>query len=360
MKFKLITALLVGAVCSIAAIADTLSLKKDHPATYTVVKGDTLWDISSYFLNSPWLWPRLWQANSQVENPHLIYPGDVLTLIWVDGVPQLTRKKMMKLSPTPRLEEKHEAIPIIPLQAISAFLSRDHVIEPSLIETAPRLLGDAIATPRFYEGDVFYGEGQYDKHKLYGVYRLGNDFMDPESAEFLGKQLIFIGHSEVSKNPNVISTEQVTPHDLLKSSREASQGDLILAIPETETWPAFFIPQSVPAKSTGQIIAALNNARVIGKWSTVVINKGQREDVQIGSMFSILKSGPNIVLDKKNVVYQEDGSRFQQAGKPDIVLPAQRVGELMVFKVYEKVSIALVLRSTDAMGANYKIQGLEF
>ena len=162
MKFKLITASLIGAVLSFAAIADTLSLKKDHPATYTVVKGDTLWDISSYFLNSPWLWPRLWQANNQIENPHLIYPGDVLSLIWVNGEPQLTRKRLKKLSPTPRLAEKHEPIPTISLQAISAFLSRDHVIDPSLIKTAPRLLGDAIATPRFFEGDVFYGEGQYD------------------------------------------------------------------------------------------------------------------------------------------------------------------------------------------------------
>ena len=360
MKFKLITASLIGAVLSFAAIADTLSLKKDHPATYTVVKGDTLWDISSYFLNSPWLWPRLWQANNQIENPHLIYPGDVLSLIWVNGEPQLTRKRLKKLSPTPRLAEKHEPIPTISLQAISAFLSRDHVIDPSLIKTAPRLLGDAVATPRFSEGDIFYGEGQYDPSKLYGIYRLSDDFIDPESAEFLGKQLTFIGHSEVSKNPNVSSTEQVTPHDLLRSSRDASQGDLILAIPENETWPAFFIPQSVPVETTGQILAAINQASVIGKWDTVVINKGQREDIKIGSMFSILKSGPNILVDKERVGYQKDGNRFEQMGKPDLVLPAQRVGELMVFKVYEKVSLGLVLRSSDAMGSNYKIQGLEF
>ncbi|WP_413700860.1 LysM peptidoglycan-binding domain-containing protein [Psychromonas sp. KJ10-10] len=89
-----------------SAFADTLTLREDHPETYTVVKGDTLWDISAYFLNTPWLWPRLWQANSQIENPHLIYPGDVLTLIWVDGEPRLTRKQLMKLSPKPRLEEK--------------------------------------------------------------------------------------------------------------------------------------------------------------------------------------------------------------------------------------------------------------
>ena len=324
------------------------------------MKGDTLWDISAHFLNTPWLWPRLWQANSQVANPHLIYPGDVLTLIWVNGEPQLTRKKLKKLSPSPRLEEKGEPIPTIPLSTISAFLSKDHIIEPSLIVAAPRLLGDAIGSPRFFAGDIFYGQGKYDKNKLYGIYRLGDDFHDPETDEFLGKKLTFIGHTEVSKSLNVTATEKVTPFDFLKSAREARQGDLILPIPEYESLPAYFLPQPVSADVTGQILAALNNAVAIGKWDSVVINKGKRDKVQIGSMFSILRSGPSVIVTDKKIEYQEDASRFDQRGDADIVIPAERIGELMIFKVYEKVSIALVMRSSDAMGSKYKIQGLEF
>lgn len=360
MKLKLISSFLVGVVFSIAAFADVLTLKEGHPDTYTVVKGDTLWDISEHFLNSPWLWPRLWQANSQVENPHLIYPGDVLTLIWVDGQPRISRKQLKKLSPIPRLKEKREAIPTIPLASISAFLSKDHVIDPELIKSAPRLLGDAISTPAFFAGDVFYGQGQYDKHKLYGVYRLGEDFLDPETEEFLGVELNFIGLSEVSKNPNVTSTEQVTAFDFLKSSREARQGDLILPIPEYESLPAYFLPQSVPVTMQGQIIAALNNASAIGKWDVIVINRGKRENIKVGSMFSIMRSGPKILTDKDKVQYQQDASTFEKMGEADLVIPAERVGELMVFKVYEKVSIAIVMRSTDVMGAKYRIQGLEF
>ncbi len=360
MKFKRLTSFLLGATLSFVAFADTLTLKENHPETYTVVKGDTLWDISAHFLNTPWLWPRLWQANEQIENPHLIYPGDVLTLIWIDGEPQLTRKKLKKLSPTPRIEEKGKAIPTIPLAAISAFLSKDHVINPELIAAAPRLLGDAIGSPRFLAGDIFYGQGAYDQSKLYGVYRLGNDYHDPETDEFLGKQLIFIGHSEVSKSPNVTTTEQVTPHDFLKSFREARQGDLILPIPEYETLPAYFLPQPVSAKVTGQILGALNNAAAIGKWDAVVISKGKRDNIQIGSMFSILRSGPDVLVGKNVVEYKEDASRFAKMGEPDLVIPAERIGELMIFKVYEKVSIGLVMRSSDAMGAKYKVQGLEF
>ena len=217
MKLKLITSFLLGVALSVASFADVLTLKENHPETYTVVKGDTLWDISAHFLNTPWLWPRLWQANSQVENPHLIYPGDLLTLIWVDGEPKITRKQLKKLSPTPRLAEKREPIPTIPLAAISAFLSKDHIINADLLADAPRLLGDATSTPRFFEGDVFYGQGKYDKHKLYGVYRLGDDYLDPETDELLGTELTFIGHSQVSKNPNVNTTGKITAHDFLNS-----------------------------------------------------------------------------------------------------------------------------------------------
>ncbi|WP_354622930.1 LysM peptidoglycan-binding domain-containing protein [Psychromonas sp. MME2] len=360
MKLKLISSLLIGAVFSMSAFADVLTLKEGHPETYTVEKGDTLWDISAHFLNSPWLWPRLWQANNQIDNPHLIYPGDVLTLIWVNGEPQITRKQLKKLSPTTRIEEKRAAIPTIPLASISAFLSRDHVINPDLIKSAPRLLGDAIATPRFFEGDVFYAQGQYDKYKLYGVYRMGEDYIDPETEEFLGTELNYIGLSQSSKNPNVTSTNEMTPLDFLKSSREARQGDLILPIPEHDSLPAYFQPKPVPMTLKGQILAALNNSSAIGKWDVVVINKGKRENIKIGSMFSILQSGPNVLVDKKAIEYQEDANAFGQMGAPDLVIPAERVGELMVFKVYEKVSIALIMRSTDIMGAKYKIQGLEF
>ncbi|MCP4324356.1 MAG: peptidoglycan-binding protein, partial [Alteromonadales bacterium] len=264
------------------------------------------------------------------------------------------------LSPSPRLEEKGEPIPTIPLSAIAAFLSKDHVIEPGLLVAAPRLLGDAISSPRFFEGDIFYGEGKFDKNKLYGIYRLGDDFHDPKTDEFLGKELTFIGHSEVSKSKNVTATEKVTPFDFLKSAREARQSDLILPIPEYETLPAYFLPQPVSTKIKGQILAALNNVSAIGKWDAVVINKGKRDAIQIGSMFTILRSGPGIITSDKKVEYKEDASHFAQMSDADIVLPAERIGELMVFKVYEKVSIALVMRSSDAMGAEYPIQGLEF
>jgi hypothetical protein len=264
------------------------------------------------------------------------------------------------MSPTPRINEKGEPIPTIPLAAISSFLSRDHIIDADLVKDSPKLLGDAIGTPRFFEGDIFYAQGKFDAKKLYGIYRLGQPFVDKETGDLLVTQLIFIGHTEVSRSPNASSTPKITPFDLLKSAREARQGDLILPIPEHETLPAYFLPQPVATELKGKILGALNGVSAIGKWDVVVVDKGLQDKIQIGAMFSILKSGPGVLVAENKVIYQDDGSKFEKIGDPDLIIPAERVGELMVFKVYEKVSIALVMRSSDVMGAQYNIQGLSF
>lgn len=362
MKLKRIASLIsliIGVTFSMTALTEQLQLKADHPEIYRVQKGDTLWDISSHFLKKPWLWSHLWQKNSQINAPNLIYPGDVLTLIWIEGEPKLTYKALKKLSPTPRLQEKTKATSTIPLGAIETFLSKDHIIDPALLKGAPRLLGDAIASPRFFEGDIFYAQGQYEKGKLYGIYRLGEVYQNLK-GENLGTELIFIGYSQVSKSPNIDTSKQVTAHDLIRSSREARQGDVILPIPEYDSLPAYFIPQPVPKNTKGHILAALNNASAIGKWDIVVINKGKKDSIKMGSMFSILRSGPRLLIDQANIIYQEDGDVFDKMSDSDLTLPSERIGELMVFKVYDKVSIAIIMRAKDVIGSKYKIEGLAF
>lgn len=364
MKLKLITSFLIASVFSFASLADVLKLRENHPDTYTVVKGDTLWDISAHFLNTPWLWPRLWQANSQIANPHLIYPGDLLTLIWVDGQPRLTRKQLKKLSPTPRLSEKREPIPTLPLNVIAPFLSKDHVIDSNLLINAPLVLGDAAATPAFFEGDTFYGKGKFNANKLYGIYRLQTPYLDPQTGEDLGSKLTFLGHTQVSTNTDFSGNDQVTPLDFINSKREARQGDLILPLPEYDSLPAYFSPQPVPTSVTGNILGATSDASVIAKWDAVVINRGKRDRITIGSMFSIMQPGPEVLIhpenDSEQVEYSANASRFDKQKDPDIILPPKRVGELMVFKVYEKVSIAIVMRGSELIKKDNTIKGIEF
>ena len=95
--YLILATMLVGAVA-----AQDVSLRADHPEEYVVVKGDTLWDISARFLDKPWQWPAIWHVNPQVENPHLIYPGDRLKLVYQDGQPRLMvdrDKPVKRLSP---------------------------------------------------------------------------------------------------------------------------------------------------------------------------------------------------------------------------------------------------------------------
>ena len=127
------------------ALADVLALKEDHPKTYVVKRGDTLWSISSIFLEDPWLWPELWHYNQQLDDPHLIYPGDILYLIWVDGKPRLVKSiatktienRDVKLSPQMRIADLQQAIPAISLDVIGPFLSNSRVVDLDTLERAP-------------------------------------------------------------------------------------------------------------------------------------------------------------------------------------------------------------------------------
>ncbi|NVJ57282.1 MAG: LysM peptidoglycan-binding domain-containing protein, partial [Vibrionaceae bacterium] len=110
-----------------------LSVKQDAPTTYTVVKGDTLWDISAMYLDSPWLWPRLWQVNPDIDNPHLIYPGDRLSLIWRDGHPVLSLKPMVKLSPKVRVLEK-EAVSTVNAGLVLPYIESDRLLSASELD----------------------------------------------------------------------------------------------------------------------------------------------------------------------------------------------------------------------------------
>jgi hypothetical protein len=151
MKLRYISLFLVSALFAFQASADTLTLKKDHPDKYIVKKGDTLWDISGRFLTKPWLWPRLWDMNKQIKNPHWIYPGDRLRLTWVNGQPKLVLdqsdaregKRLVKLTPKVRIEENRAPVSTVELSEISQFLRADMVADMNTdLEHAPYVLGE--------------------------------------------------------------------------------------------------------------------------------------------------------------------------------------------------------------------------
>ncbi|WP_339843262.1 LysM peptidoglycan-binding domain-containing protein [uncultured Halopseudomonas sp.] len=312
-----------------------------HPQTYEVVKGDTLWDIAGRFLNLPWKWPEVWHANPQISNPHLIYPGDLISLVYIDGQPRLTVGRgqggTIKLSPTVRFQPIAEAIPTIPLEAIDAFLKAGRIIDdPSVLEQAPYILGGEAQSVVVGAGSRVYARGQVDPAiGAMGIFRRGETYIDPITGEFLGIHAQEIGNGDVVGIENDIVSLDVT-----RSNQEVRVNDRLL---QTEQRPitSTFFPTEPDSEINGLIIGVPNGVTQIGQYDVVVINKGLRDGLEQGSVLTIYKTG-ELVRDRIQ------NERVQ--------LPDERAGMLMVFRPYEKTSYGIVLESTRQMEMMDKVR----
>ncbi len=334
---KLVNALLALSFSlglSIQALADEVRLKDSHPDRYTVVKGDTLWDISETFLQNPWMWPEIWHVNPQIENPHLIYPGDDIKLIYLDGRPRLTVErgrnyKMTpgtdKLSPQIRVSPLGEAIPAIPLDKIDSFLSRSRVVSVDELNRAPHVLSGAEQHLVLGAGDTLYARGDFSAQVgSYGVYRAGQKFIDPETNELLGLQALDIGTVRKASEQGDVGTFDVT-----RTTEEIRIADRLLP-QEERTVDSTFFPSSPDSEIEGLIMAVEGGLTQVGPMDVVAINRGEREGLQIGNVMAIFKDG-GVIRDRVN---------------GDMVkLPEEQAGLLMVFRTFEKMSFALVLEA---------------
>ena len=195
-----------------AAVQAQVQLKDGHPDNYTVVKGDTLWDISGKFLSKPWKWPEIWHANPQVQNPHLIYPGDRLSLVYIDGQPRIMLNRgnsrgTIKLSPKVRSTPMAEAIPTIPLEAINSFLLSNRIINTnSEFTRQPYVVAGNAERVVSGKGDRIYVKGRVDDGGVYGIYRQGRTYTDPKTQEFLGINADDIGSGEIIATEGDVGT----------------------------------------------------------------------------------------------------------------------------------------------------------
>lgn len=341
------------------AMAQQLTLKSGYPETYVVQKGDTLWDISGQYLAEPWLWPRLWNINPQIANPHWIYPGDVLHLSWVNGEPRLGKasqggKQVIRLSPKNRYENKANPIPTLPLSEIAPFLQTDHILANSQqSKDLPYVLGNNDKHVGMLEGDILYVKGALNPGQSYGLYRPGVAYKDKHTGESLGQEAIFVG---------TVRAEEYLAHDTTKvtlthNRREVYQGDKVMPLPSQESISAVFMPKAAPSISPGYVIELPSKAHGGGKFDVVFINKGERDQVAPGDVLEILRPGAEMVDKNGKVSYREYSSvydkAFYSAGKSS--LPAEAVARVMLFKVYDKLSYGLILQSQDLVGSGYQV-----
>ena len=308
---------------------NTAQIRSDAPDQYVVVKGDTLWDISGKFFKDPWKWPHIWGMNKDtIKNPHWIYPGQTIFLDREHGSLSIGKAVGESSDGTTRLspeiiseEGRHGAIPSIPSKVIDPFLSQPLIVSDEFVAGAPRLVGVPDERVIVGPGDVVYAKGLIeDQGKKWQVFRPGKTFTDPDTHEVLGREAVYLGSIEVDKFANV-STAVVTDAKL-----EINVGDLLVA-PSAPT-PFNYLPRAPESQINATVISIYGGVTQAGQDSIVTLNKGARDGLQNGNVLAIFSKGRIV----------DDG------GKP-LALPDVRSGLLFVFRVFDKVSYALVMNT---------------
>ncbi|TQQ41414.1 LysM peptidoglycan-binding domain-containing protein [Vibrio cholerae] len=314
-----------------------LALKPNAPTTYTVVKGDTLWDISALYLDSPWLWPRLWQVNPEIDNPHLIYPGDKLTLFWRDGQPVLSLKPMRKLSPQVRVLEK-QAVPTVQEGLVLPYLQSDRLMAKTALQGSVRVIGSSEGRQYLTKQDQLYISGVHSEKK-WGIYR--------EVAQYQRDDEVMVALRLVAVGELAMTGGNFSGLSLLEQNQEILANDI--ALPEIDLeerqLSTTFYPQPAPAGSEARILGSLEGSQYAGQNQVVVIDQGRSDGVAQGSMFELYQAAVQVKA-------KQDSSTFlSERSNTDVQLPSVKVGALMVIRPYERFSLALITNSLAPISA---------
>jgi hypothetical protein len=342
MASKAIIGLILSLTLSLSSWADVIKLNPTHPTSYTVVKGDTLWDISAKFLQDPWQWPNIWHHNKQIKDPHLIYPGDVITLCFIDNQPRLcvnspTNNESI-LYPHIRAENIDQAIDMIPNEAIRPYLSSPKIVSKDELANAPYIVdfsGEHIIAA---EGDKIYVRSILKPEYIaYTTYRPGDTYTDPESNEILGYEAEYIADNVILELGDP-ATLRIT-----NTEKEVRRGDRLM--PSSEEEVAFnFFPTLPSELIDGSIIAVLNGVQEIGQYDIIVISKGKQDGLKQGHLLSIIQKG-KVITDP-----------FHKNKNELVKLPDQEAGIALVFRIFDRVSYALVMSASKNIRVLDRVQ----
>ncbi len=323
---------------STASIADNVSLKEGHPDRHIVVKGDTLWDISAKFLRDPWLWPEIWEINPDIENPHLIYPGDVIFLEYVDGKPVLKVNRgsgsrrvsgdsnTVILSPFPRASKLDHAIPTIPYDAIRQFLDHPTIMTPEEVERAAYI--NASEEGRLVSGTnhKIYVRGIPNTYSEFDIIRPGKPYYnDPKrKKDILGYEAIRLATAKVEAfgDPATLRIKH--------SAREVLIGDRLVPS-RKQAISQNFKPKAPDKEVEGQIISVPSGITRVSQFQIAVINIGSSDGLKTGNILTVFQKGDRVPDPLTRIKVQ---------------LPDERAGVLMVVRTLERFSYALVMEAS--------------
>jgi len=324
-------------------------LAPNAPDSYTVKTRDTLWDISKMYLKSPWRWPELWGMNlQQIRNPHLIYPGQILVLDKSGGrarlrVGQAVDGGTTKLSPRVRATDIGAAgIPSIPFHLIEPFLNEAVVFQGDELASAPRIVASQEGRVILGRGDTAYVRGDLTNTREYRIFREARPLKDPTTAEVLGYEANYVGAAEYIRQgesrPDASGKTEIVPATFLVTSvrQEAGVGDRLAVVPPREF--TNYAPHAPQGPMAGQIIGMYGDALTGGQNQIVSLNKGAVDGMERGHVLALWHAG-STMIDKT------DSSR------PTIKLPDERHGMLFVFRVFDRVSYALILSVQEPVKA---------
>lgn len=359
-----------------ASRATASDLRPDAPDQYTVVKGDTLWAISARFLKDPWRWPQIWQMNrDEIKNPHWIYPGDIIRLDRSGANPRLTLERgalgaeaaagnVVRLEPHARVESLRTAISSIPGSVIGPFLTQPLVVEEGELDRTPAIVATEDSRVVVGQGDIAYADRITSKDPAsWQVYRAGGPLRDPETGEILGYEALYVGDARVTRFGNP-STLRIT-----KARQEINRGDHL--VPARETTLLSYVPHAPDKFIRGSIMSVEGGVSELGQYQIVTLNRGARDGLQIGHVLATYRRGETLAANGHDTGARDwfkgvdvkpvpivpaaviANSSADTAGAPlegrPIKLPDERDGLVFVFRVFDKLSYAMVMQASKPL-----------
>lgn len=328
---RIISALVLAFLTTVA-LADTVKLAENAPDSYTVVKGDTLWDISGKFLQHPWRWPEVWRMNrEQIHNPHWIYPGQV---IYLDrSGPYLTLQKPGEAESVgadgrlkPKVyEEGVNPIASIPLDTIEPFMTRPLVVPEEDLQNPATIIAADDGRVIAAQGDTVFAKNVTAGVSEWQIYRRAEPIVDPVTQEKLGYEAQYLGTARV--------VQDGAPATLTLTSVKAEVGPGDRMLPATKPEMLAFVPHMPAGEVNGRVVKMHDTLMHAGKYSVVALGVGRNAGIERGHVLALYRN-------RGEVKYDLDGA------KEKFQLPENRYGLVFVFRVFEKVSYGLVVESS--------------
>ncbi|MHC8441227.1 MAG: LysM peptidoglycan-binding domain-containing protein [Candidatus Eutrophobiaceae bacterium] len=357
------------------------TVNPDHPKEYTVVKGDTLWSIAGRFLKEPWRWPEIWKTNPQVENPHLIYPSDVISLIWDGDRPILavngagstgesreSANRHIKLTPDVDIRKRKEAIHEIPLNVIQGFLTQHILLDKTEFEIWPYVTGNEFNSIIATVGNTVFIKNLPPNTEVgsrFEVYRLGSALV-LDSTEGNGNpshEAVYLGKVAITS-----VDEEVSAAEIVSARQEISGGDRLVPIKTvSESHQGRYIPKLPSNMVQGRIISLLSGAKMSSKYQIVLLDVGRSDGLEAGNVLGIYdynkEAGDPVAATPSALDKAPSNTRFSsnESAKEkgySIKLPSQGIGVAMVIKVYKQFSYALIMESREPIRLYHFIRNL--